>query len=967
MLVQTQAFMDAFKAPTRALHFRLTINNVIYTKDRIKSVDVNFGNIVDENFSVGTTYSNSLKVVFSEVITTFNEMDNVKAEIGIPVPDPEDAEKTIIEYSSLGHFLISERVDINRNDKITSLFCLDKMILMEQEYVSQLTYPAGIDQVALEIANLSGAVIDQTSFERIGTTGINKMVGYTYREAIGLIAQLEAGFATFDRQGKLAIRQLNDTTFTITPNEYFLKGLTKNDLQYRLGGISVKVDENTTLQAGSATGSQIVLENSVMTQILLDGLWQQLSALNFYPFTLDWRGNPVVEIGDWVTLTDIDGNLFKAPVLGYSLTYNGGLTAKMSGDVETMPANTVQYTPPLQQTVKRLTNAIVKANGNVNYYDIDTPANPKVGDLWFKPNGPNTDLYMYYEKNGILGWHLEVSDTQSNVLSDKVETAKEIAEAAKSRADDVWAEVDLAVANAGSDFSSFQTTYNQKATGWDSTTTYVTNNTTKLNSLISNADGLISTVQTIGVNGTNISQMVMTDSNFGVKVRENVSVGGRNYFQPDKVGSYLEYNAINGVTQDGFSTQYWGGVLTASIAGFIPKDAEYTISGYVKVNGAIKAQSIFSSAINTYGWDFKTAVYNTTTGYFKFTQKYVSSSHWIIHAPMQNVVSGDLITFEKVMFELGNTDGDYVPAIESQVAKGEVYSQMMIDAEGILFDTTGNLVLSAEHVIFDTVNPVVIPSAAIPNLSADKITTGTLNAANVNVVNVNANNITGKNASLIRASFNDINSSVQVDGTGLTTVDVTGLYAKYASGAITFGGGGEVVRMKNNTGNNPNRSGVALEPINSAMSNIDLDLYTRGIASLNIGKSDYDDGYRLRISSELANTNNYYFSLKSGTSFSFNFDARNYTDSRNSMQILQHNSAHHSIGKNQNWGSQLHFVNDDLIVAKGGTDNRTNLFAGGLYGRGVYYQYGTLTYDIAGTIADILSWIGSGVTWRMKS
>lgn len=304
---------------------------------------------------------------------------------------------------------------------------------------------------------------------------------------------------------------------------------------------------------------------------------------------------------------------------------------------------------------------------------------------------------------------------------------------------------------------------------------------------------------------------------------------------------------------------------------------------------------------------------------------------------------------------------------ESELASGEVYSQMMIDAEGILFDTTGNLVLSAEHVIFDTVNPVVIPSAAIPNLSANKITTGTLNAANVNVINVNANNITGKNASLIQASFNDINSSVQVDGTGLTTVDVNGLYAKYASGAITFGGGGEVVRMKNNTGNNPNRSGVALEPINSEMSNIDLDLYTRGIASLNIGKSDHDDGYRLRISSELANTNNCYFSLKSGTAFSFNFDARNYTDSRNSIQILQHNSAHHSIGKNQNWGSQLHFVNNDLIVAKGGTDNRTNLFAGGLYGRGVYYQYGTSTYDIAGTITDILSWIGSGVTWRMKS
>src|SRR5699024_4546081 len=91
----------------------------------------------------------------------------------------------------------------------------------------------------------------------------------------------------------------------------------------------------------------------------------------------------------------------------------------------------------------------------------------------------------------------------------------------------------------------FKTDFDVKAKGWDATSTYVTNNKTKINSLISNADGWSNTisyvdsnktkinqtisrvdsyVQTIGTNGEKIARLVMTDSVYQTSIRK----GGRN-------------------------------------------------------------------------------------------------------------------------------------------------------------------------------------------------------------------------------------------------------------------------------------------------------------------------------------------------------------------------------------------------------------------------------------------------------
>lgn len=114
----------------------------------------------------------------------------------------------------------------------------------------------------------------------------------------------------------------------------------------------------------------------------------------------------------------------------------------------------------------------------------------------------------------------------------------------------------------------------------------------------------------------------------------------------------------------------------------------------------------------------------------------------------------------KVKLEVGNKATDWSPAPEDtlvaitavrneldaainlRVQKGDVLSQLNLEAGRTLIQTN-KLYLDAETVTFS--GNAFIPSAAITDLTADKIKTGTLNAGNVNVINLNANNITSGN------------------------------------------------------------------------------------------------------------------------------------------------------------------------------------------------------------------------------
>lgn len=414
MLAISDAVKEAWLNPARQLSIRVKVDKTMYGSEDVSSLSFDSGSISGEVYQIGSTYMNSVTLSFPSIIETIKEDLEVIPELGILV----DGE---YHFFKLGHFYITE-FNRDRNANITTITANDKMIYLEGAYDSKLTYPKPYREVALEIANLAGVEVNQASFASLGIGAIKKPEGYTYRQAIGLIAQFEGGFASFNRDGELEIRRLRPTEFGVTPESYLLKGFTKNENSYKIGGITVRIGEEETdvLKIGNTTGPQIELENKVMTQTLLNQMWELVKTLNYFPFELKWRGCPALEAGDWIYVTDRNGNRYSVPNLSYSMNFNGGLSAESKATTNSVSQSATKYRGSLNQKVQWLESILGSNDWNHNYYD-EKPDNPKVGDLWFKKTGKDIEIWQYVEIDGVRDWELQISSAPNQDLLDMIE------------------------------------------------------------------------------------------------------------------------------------------------------------------------------------------------------------------------------------------------------------------------------------------------------------------------------------------------------------------------------------------------------------------------------------------------------------------------------------------------------------------------------------------------------------------
>ncbi|MGA3438867.1 hypothetical protein ACA574_11620 [Lactiplantibacillus plantarum] len=448
MIKQSDLALAAWKATERTLDAVVTINKIDYKTTDIASISYDAGGYTGDTFGIGSNYENSVTIKFAHLIEGLKPGMTVWPKIGIKTSNG-------YEYSSLGLFIVSDDIQMDRNNDETTIKAYDQMCLLEGTYTSKLTYPAKMTSVIAEIANLAGVLLNTTDISRLPVQ-VNlpsAITGQTYRNAIGMIAQFYAGFATFDRDGKLTIRTITEPDYTLDPSQYEQGGLTKNEAPYKIGGIQCEVTTTTTdstgqstettntLQVGATSGSQIKLTNNLMTMDRLTSIWQQLQSLTFYPFSLNWFGNPAIEAGDWLTLQDTKGNKFNVPNNGYTMTFDGSLSAVSKADQTSTSSSSYAWRGELSQYVADL-GGRQGASGNY-IYGTDTtepPYGAKFNDIWYKQNGNKVELWTYERQaDGTGKWVLTVSDATGEEVKAKVDQveleAKASTDAAKAVSD----------------------------------------------------------------------------------------------------------------------------------------------------------------------------------------------------------------------------------------------------------------------------------------------------------------------------------------------------------------------------------------------------------------------------------------------------------------------------------------------------------------------------------------------------
>ena len=393
MFNNNTSYQEAINAPSRRIVGNVTIKGQKLSDD-ISSIDY-VSSISGNTLTIGATNASTVDIKFKKLIEGLAERELIKVSFSVKTSSG------IVERQ-IGEFFLTE-IKLDRNNKTTTLKAIDKMAFLNDKYTSTLLYPTLGRNIVQEIANSCNLRVNNNLNITNLPSFSKKLEKVTYREMLGYLAQTVGAFVIFNNNGELEFRKLNRTQKQISKGSYLLKGLEVDEVEYRINGISISLNnqEKTILAVGSPLGTQVKLTNPLMTQGWLNSIFSEYSRLRFNPFKLNWRGDPFVEVGDWVSIEIANGSYRAFPILELKLSYSGGLKSTIGANVKGTTTSTTEYKGTVERQIEFI-NARLGASGNYVYADTVEPTNPKEGDTWFKPNGAFTDLYIYENNQWVL-------------------------------------------------------------------------------------------------------------------------------------------------------------------------------------------------------------------------------------------------------------------------------------------------------------------------------------------------------------------------------------------------------------------------------------------------------------------------------------------------------------------------------------------------------------------------------------
>lgn len=360
MYQASKKFGDAIAGSNRKFNTRLLENEKVLVES-VKNFTITSG---AEEITIGSAVASYVQATIENKGIALSGKE-VSLEIGVEV----DGE---MEYIPMGLYTIqnpkieSNKVTFTAYDRLASR--------CNGAYYSKLSYPTDAVDILAEISTMTGVAIDTSTVQRgiqinqraiieegdyneetdeseVITTYVNPFDGYTYKETIGFIAGLFGKFAICGRTGMIEFRWYQGIDYEIPSNIFY------NDLQETEESFSIKrlICDNSdqTLSSGSgATG--ISMQNPVMTQSILDGVYNTVQGLVFTPAALRFIGDTRLDIGDIVTAVKNDGTKFTIPIISLITSYDGGLMQTIASYGNTAEEDDSDTKGPITEMAERV-------------------------------------------------------------------------------------------------------------------------------------------------------------------------------------------------------------------------------------------------------------------------------------------------------------------------------------------------------------------------------------------------------------------------------------------------------------------------------------------------------------------------------------------------------------------------------------------------------------------------------------
>lgn len=363
------------KTPTRKITAKVeqyngsTLLNTFNYNDYLKSVEVNRTCEEGKLFGMCISQKATIKILDSAAGFAITSLHTLKIYF-------DNGQGYL---SPLPTFYITD-IKKDRVTKEITITAYDLLNNAETHTVNELGLSSyTIYQFAQACANLLGA----TGLSLVNIAETDEMMQLSYaqganfngtekiRMALSALAEITQTIIYFDYNNNLTMKRYSkEETDTITSAEYFNFEYTGAAAVRKVVSVTELGDNVEVGAAESLNTVTVYFRNNPFLELrddldtILSTALDNMSNISFRNFELSARGNYLLELGDYITITDPKGVALRTYLLNDTMSYNGGFSQKLSlhyKEGKQTPANPAT----LGETLKATSAKVDKVNRKI--------------------------------------------------------------------------------------------------------------------------------------------------------------------------------------------------------------------------------------------------------------------------------------------------------------------------------------------------------------------------------------------------------------------------------------------------------------------------------------------------------------------------------------------------------------------------------------------------------------------------
>lgn len=375
----SEALANTLAGNSRCMRARLVCGSEVIDSG-IQSIKlVQQANADNETVSIGGAVSAYAEISIYKPLRLVTRKEYT-LYIGAVLPDDT------VEYCKMGLFTPKKPQE---DDGLLTFKAYDRMVsrLWKSYWPTISKYPADGKEILTDISKQCGIAIANLSSLPDGVTvgwgtaynedgsvmKVPPFTACTIREALSYLSQMYGTFATINRDGEIEFRWYAATSYEVPANRSF-DDIVCAEQVYKLQGISCTVNDKTIM---AGTVSSIQIENSYMTQSILNSVYKKIGGFSFLPTTFSFLGDPRLDLGDIITVYRRDGTAIKVPVMSITFDFDGGLSTEVGSYGSDVEEGEDQVKGPTTKALERvytdlfLVRQVVADKVSVNYLEAN--------------------------------------------------------------------------------------------------------------------------------------------------------------------------------------------------------------------------------------------------------------------------------------------------------------------------------------------------------------------------------------------------------------------------------------------------------------------------------------------------------------------------------------------------------------------------------------------------------------------